>query len=119
MLGEEGTVLSAGQKQLLSFLRAMIANSDVLILDEATAHIDTETERAVQQTLKKVTKDRTTIIIAHRLSTIQHADKIIVLDKGRIVEMGNHQQLLKNQLAYYQLCINQNKGKPTKEKVKE
>jgi ATP-binding cassette, subfamily B, multidrug efflux pump len=117
MLGEEGTVLSAGQKQLLSFLRAMIANNDVLILDEATANIDTETERAVQQTLMKISKDRTTIIIAHRLSTIQHADKIIVLDKGRIVENGTHQQLLRNQSEYYQLCINQNKGQRTKEKV--
>ncbi|WP_260631586.1 ABC transporter ATP-binding protein [Neobacillus niacini] len=117
MLGEEGTVLSAGQKQLLSFLRAMIADNDVLILDEATANIDTETETAVQITLKEMSKNRTTIIIAHRLSTIQHADKIIVLDKGRIVEMGNHQQLLKNQSAYYQLCKNQNKGQHAKVNV--
>ena len=117
MLGEEGTVLSAGQKQLLAFLRAMIANNDVLILDEATANIDTETEIAVQDTLKEMSKNRTTIIIAHRLSTIQHADKIIVLDKGRIVEMGNHQQLLRNQSAYYLLCVNQNKGTRVKEKV--
>jgi ATP-binding cassette, subfamily B, multidrug efflux pump len=111
MLGEEGTVLSAGQKQLLSFLRAMIADNDVLILDEATANIDTETEQAVQETLREMSKNRTTIIIAHRLSTIQHADKIIVLDKGRIVEMGDHKQLLNNQSVYYQLCQNQNKGK--------
>ncbi|TWE08578.1 ATP-binding cassette subfamily B protein [Neobacillus bataviensis] len=117
MLGEEGTVLSAGQKQLLAFLRAMIADNDVLILDEATANIDTETEIAVQDTLKEMSKNRTTIIIAHRLSTIQHADKIIVLDKGRIVEMGNHQQLVRNQSAYYQLCVNQNKGTRVKEKV--
>jgi len=117
MLGEEGTVLSAGQKQLLSFLRAMIADNDVLILDEATANIDTETETAVQVTLKEMSKNRTTIIIAHRLSTIQHADKIIVLDKGRIVEMGNHQQLLKNQSAYFQLCKNQNKGQHGKVNV--
>jgi ATP-binding cassette, subfamily B, multidrug efflux pump len=117
MLGEEGTVLSAGQKQLLSFLRAMIANNDVLILDEATANIDTETEQAVQDTLREMSRNRTTIIIAHRLSTIQHADKIIVLDKGRIVEIGNHQQLLKNQSAYYQLCKNQNKGQHAKVNV--
>ncbi|WP_419888145.1 ABC transporter ATP-binding protein [Neobacillus niacini] len=116
MLGEEGTVLSAGQKQLLSFLRAMIADNDVLILDEATANIDTETEQAVQEALREISKNRTTIIIAHRLSTIQHADKIIVLDKGRIVEMGNHQQLLNNQLVYYQLCQNRNKGKQVKVK---
>ncbi|MEH7416592.1 ABC transporter ATP-binding protein [Neobacillus drentensis] len=117
MLGEEGTVLSSGQKQLLAFLRAMIADNDVLILDEATANIDTETEQAVQDTLKEMSKNRTTIIIAHRLSTIQHADKIIVLDKGRIVEIGNHQELLRNRSAYYQLCVNQNKGTRVKERV--
>lgn len=117
MLGEEGTVLSAGQKQLLSFLRAMIADNDVLILDEATANIDTETEQAVQDALREMSKNRTTIIIAHRLSTIQHADKIIVLDKGRIVEMGNHQQLLNNQSVYYQLCKNLSKGKTVKVKL--
>jgi ATP-binding cassette, subfamily B, multidrug efflux pump len=117
MLGEEGTVLSAGQRQLLSFLRAMIANNDVLILDEATANIDTETEQAVQEMLRGMSKDRTTIIIAHRLSTIQHADKIIVMDKGRIVEIGNHQQLMKNRSSYYRLCLNQNKEKGVKEKV--
>ncbi|WHY65020.1 hypothetical protein [Neobacillus sp. SuZ13] len=71
MLGEEGTVLSAGQMQLRSFLRAMIDNNDVLILDEAIANIDTETEQAVQDILMEMSKDRTTIIIAHRLSTIQ------------------------------------------------
>jgi ATP-binding cassette, subfamily B, multidrug efflux pump len=117
MLGEEGTVLSAGQKQLLSFLRAMIADNDVLILDEATANIDTETEQAVQGALREMSKNRTTIIIAHRLSTIQHADKIIVLDKGRIVEMGNHQQLLNNQSVYFQLCQNLSKGKKLKVKL--
>ncbi|MFP7296347.1 ABC transporter ATP-binding protein [Neobacillus niacini] len=117
LLGEEGTVLSAGQKQLLSFLRAMIADNDVLILDEATANIDTETEQAVQTTLREMSKDRTTIIIAHRLSTIQHADKIIVLNKGRIVEMGDHHQLLHNQSLYYQLCHSQRKGKHVKVKV--
>lgn len=117
MLGEEGTVLSAGQKQLLSFLRAMIADNDVLILDEATANVDTETEQAVQDSLREMSKNRTTIIIAHRLSTIQHADKIIVLDKGRIVEMGDHQQLLNNQSVYYQLCQNQSKGKQARVRV--
>ncbi|MFS0778163.1 ABC transporter ATP-binding protein [Neobacillus sp. 3P2-tot-E-2] len=117
MLGEEGTVLSAGQKQLLSFLRAMIADNDVLILDEATANIDTETEQAVQGALREMSKNRTTIIIAHRLSTIQHADKIIVLDKGRIVEMGNHQQLINNQSVYFQLCQNLSKRKTLKVKL--
>jgi ABC-type multidrug transport system fused ATPase/permease subunit len=95
----------------------MIADNDVLILDEATANIDTETEQAVQDALREMSKNRTTIIIAHRLSTIQHADKIIVLDKGRIVEMGNHQQLLNNQSVYYQLCQNLSKGKTLKVKL--
>ncbi|WP_299090613.1 ABC transporter ATP-binding protein [uncultured Metabacillus sp.] len=110
MLGEQGTVLSTGQNQLLSFLRAIIADPDVLILDEATANIDSETEAVIQQTLKKISKNRTTIIIAHRLSTIQHADKIIVLKKGKIIEMGNHQELLRNKKDYYQLCRSQGKS---------
>lgn len=114
MLGEQGTVLSAGQNQLLSFLRAIIADPDVLILDEATASIDTETEMVVQKTLKEISNNRTTIIIAHRLSTIQHADKIIVLNKGRIVEMGNHQELLMRKDTYYQLCRSQSKSQRSK-----
>ncbi|WP_449536514.1 ABC transporter ATP-binding protein [Ferdinandcohnia sp. Marseille-Q9671] len=118
LLGEQGTVLSTGQRQLLSFLRAMIANPNVLILDEATANIDTETEIVVQDTLKKISKDRTTIIIAHRLSTIQHADKILVLDKGKIVESGNHVTLIQQKGAYYRLCMSQNKQqKPKKQRV--
>lgn len=114
MLGEQGTVLSAGQNQLLSFLRAIIADPDVLILDEATASIDTETETVVQKTLKEISNNRTTIIIAHRLSTIQHADKIIVLNKGRIVEMGNHQELLTRKDTYFQLCRSQSKSQRSK-----
>ncbi|WP_077618453.1 ABC transporter ATP-binding protein [Bacillus sinesaloumensis] len=118
LLGEQGTVLSTGQRQLLSFLRAMIANPDVLILDEATANIDTETEIVVQDTLKKISKNRTTIIIAHRLSTIQHADNIIVLDKGKIIEMGDHASLLQQKGAYYRLCMNQNEQKMAKKQKK-
>ena len=114
LLGEQGTVLSTGQRQLLSFLRAMMANPDVLILDEATANIDTETEIVVQDTLKRISKNRTTIIIAHRLSTIQHADNIIVLDKGRIIEMGTHPRLFQQKGAYYRLCMSQNKQQMTK-----
>ncbi|MBU7595578.1 ABC transporter ATP-binding protein [Metabacillus halosaccharovorans] len=117
VLGEQGTVLSTGQNQLLSFLRAIIANPKVLILDEATANIDTETEAVVQKTLKKVSENRTTIIIAHRLSTIQHADKIIVLNKGRIVEMGSHQELLKSKNMYYQLCKSQSKANRSRVRV--
>ncbi|MBO1510662.1 ABC transporter ATP-binding protein [Metabacillus bambusae] len=118
MLGEQGTVLSTGQNQLLSFLRAIIADPDVLILDEATANIDTETEAVVQQTLKTISKHRTTIIIAHRLSTIQHADKIFVLKKGKVIEIGNHQELLMKKQAYYQLCRSQNKSKSQRTKLK-
>ncbi|WP_026562205.1 ABC transporter ATP-binding protein [Bacillus sp. J37] len=117
VLGEQGTVLSTGQNQLLSFLRAIIANPKVLILDEATANIDTETEAVVQKTLRKISKNRTTIIIAHRLSTIQHADKIIVLNKGKIVEMGNHQELLKSRNMYYQLCKSQSKANRSRVRV--
>ncbi|MCV9886967.1 ABC transporter ATP-binding protein [Metabacillus halosaccharovorans] len=117
VLGEQGTVLSTGQNQLLSFLRAIIANPKVLILDEATANIDTETEAVVQKTLRKISENRTTIIIAHRLSTIQHADKIIVLNKGKIVEMGNHQELLKSRNMYYQLCKSQSKANRSRVRV--
>lgn len=100
---ERGSTLSAGQRQLLAFARALAFNPDILILDEATANIDTETEVLIQKALKEVTKDRTTLAIAHRLSTIQHADKIIVLHKGEIVEIGTHQELLKKGGLYYKL----------------
>jgi len=100
---ERGGVLSAGQRQLLAFLRAYITNPKVLILDEATSSIDSHTEELIQQALLALTKDRTSIIIAHRLSTIQHADKIIVLDQGKIVEEGNHSTLLGKKGAYFNL----------------
>ena len=96
-------MLSAGQRQLLAFLRAYITNPAVLILDEATSSIDSHTEELIQRALIALTKNRTSVIIAHRLSTIQHADRIIVLDKGRVVEMGSHQQLLEKAGAYYNL----------------
>ena len=100
---ERGGVLSAGQRQLLAFLRAYITNPAVLILDEATSSIDSHTEEMIQRALIALTQNRTSVIIAHRLSTIQHADRIIVLDKGRVVEMGSHQQLLEKGAAYYNL----------------
>lgn len=100
---ERGGVLSAGQRQLLAFLRAYITNPKVLILDEATSSIDSHTEELIQRALIALTKDRTSVIIAHRLSTIQHANRIIVLDKGQIVEVGSHQELLEEQGAYYNL----------------
>jgi len=100
---ERGGVLSAGQRQLLAFLRAYITDPKVLILDEATSSIDSHTEELIQNALIALTQDRTSIIIAHRLSTIQHADKIIVLDCGKVIEEGNHAELLEKQGAYFNL----------------
>src|SRR6056297_153300 len=100
---ERGSTLSAGQKQLLAFARALAFDPDILVLDEATANIDTETEMLIQDALEKLTADRTTIVIAHRLSTIQHADKILVLHKGHIKERGTHQELLAKEGLYYNL----------------
>lgn len=100
---ERGSTLSAGQRQLLAFARTLAFDPEILILDEATANIDTETEILIQDALEKLIKDRTTLIIAHRLSTIQHADKIIVLHKGKIREMGSHQELLALEGIYYKL----------------
>lgn len=92
---ERGATLSAGQAQLISFIRALVYNPQILVLDEATASVDTETEELIQKAINKLMEGRTSIVIAHRLSTIQNADRIIVLDQGEIKEMGTHQQLLK------------------------
>ena len=100
---ERGNNFSAGQRQLLSFARTIIHKPAVMILDEATANIDTETELLIQDSLEKMKNIGTMLIVAHRLSTIQHADKIIVLSQGEILEQGSHQQLLRNRGRYYQL----------------
>jgi ATP-binding cassette, subfamily B, multidrug efflux pump len=100
---ERGTTLSTGQKQLISFARALAHSPKILILDEATSSVDTETEFKVRDALNKMIEGRTSIIIAHRLSTIQRADKIIVMHKAQLREMGTHQQLLAQRGIYYKL----------------
>ena len=100
---ERGGMLSAGQRQLLSFLRAYITNPEILILDEATSSIDTHTEELIQKAIDVITEGRTSIIIAHRLATIQKADKILVLDKGEVMEEGTHLELLEKKGYYAKL----------------
>lgn len=102
-VSERGSTLSAGQRQLLSFARTLAYDPQILVMDEATANIDTETELLIQDALDKLMKDRTTIMVAHRLSTIQHADHIIVMHKGRIREIGTHQELLQQNGIYKKL----------------
>ena len=100
---ERGNNFSAGQRQLLSFARTIIHKPAVMILDEATANIDTETELLIQDSLEKMKNIGTMLIVAHRLSTIQHADNILLLSHGKIVEQGTHQELLKQKGKYYHL----------------
>ncbi len=100
---ERGSTFSVGQRQLIAFARVLAYNPSIFILDEATSNIDTETEILIQDALQKIMENRTSIIIAHRLSTIQHSDRIIVLHKGKIIEVGNHQELLRKEGLYYDL----------------
>jgi subfamily B ATP-binding cassette protein MsbA len=93
-IGENGALLSGGQRQRLAIARAILKDAPILILDEATAALDTESERLVQDALNRLIPDRTTLVIAHRLSTVEHADQVLVLDAGRLVEQGTHAQLL-------------------------
>jgi ATP-binding cassette subfamily B multidrug efflux pump len=99
---ERGAMLSGGQRQLIAFLRAYVTNPAILVLDEATSSVDSETEELIQVATDRITKNKTAIIIAHRLVTVQKADRIIVLDKGKIVEMGTHKELLETEGGYYQ-----------------
>ncbi|MHA6696776.1 ABC transporter ATP-binding protein [Chryseobacterium sp. A301] len=107
-IGDDGSKLSGGQKQRVSIARAVLKNPPIMILDEATSALDTESERMVQDALDKMMENRTSLIIAHRLSTIQKADSIVVMEKGRIVETGTHQELLERKGVYYKLVELQN-----------
>ena len=103
MYKRQGQNLSQGQRQLLAFARVLAADPEILVLDEATASIDTETEEIIQSALKTIMKGRTSILIAHRLKTIQEADRILVLKNGRVKEIGTHNQLMANKDVYYTL----------------
>jgi subfamily B ATP-binding cassette protein MsbA len=103
LVGEKGINLSGGQRQRIAIARAVLKNPRVLLLDEATSALDTESERLVQEALERLMKGRTTFVIAHRLTTIQRADRILVLDKGRLVEMGTHNELMERRGLYQYL----------------
>lgn len=103
LVGERGTQLSIGQRQLLSFARALLADPRILVLDEATSSVDTETEQQIQEALALLMRGRTSFVIAHRLSTIQNADQVIVMDRGKIIEQGTHEELLRQRGDYFQL----------------
>ena len=118
-VGESGNLLSTGQKQLIAFARVVLADPALLILDEATASIDTETEQLVQEAINKVLKGRTGIIVAHRLSTIRKVDRILLLHRGKILEMGNHKELMKQGGRYHQLYLNQFMSEVTEHELRK
>ena len=104
MIGERGVKLSGGQRQRLAIARAVLRDAPILILDEATSSVDTETEKLIQQALERLMEGRTTVVIAHRLSTIRNADQIVVLQDGQIEDGGTHEQLMARDGTYRALC---------------
>ena len=126
-MGEGGVLLSVGQKQLVSLARAILSEPEIFIMDEATSSVDTLTEALIQQGMDNLMENRTSFVIAHRLSTIKRADRIIVIQNGKIAEMGTHRDLLRQRGHYYELYTNQFKeeretqytGDDTQEDVEE
>ena len=112
-IGEGGDTLSTGEKQLIAFARAIISDPKILILDEATANIDTVIEQRIQNAIGKIISDRTSIVIAHRLSTVKNADRILVVRNGKIVEQGTHKELLASKGYYYSLYSKQYEDEAT------
>jgi ABC-type multidrug transport system fused ATPase/permease subunit len=117
-VGERGYALSGGQRQRVSIARAFLRDAPILVLDEATSHLDAISEQAVHRALKELMQDRTTLVIAHRLATVREADQIVVMSEGQLLEQGTHRELLENRAAYAQLLQYQmTSGDPIAESV--